>query len=140
MCDHASLGKLVSSPFITDIHFLSVRGSCTHALPRSTKYLIIDGLVFFYRRPFSDTVKPRGCISWPWRALIRLFGGTKLLLTSVLASLVDSISLCHVLKAWHCSLCPIGCFNLPTAPHPPPSHLSTPIDSIRDITGTEKCL
>ena len=62
---------------------------------------------------------------------------TKLLSTSVLASLVDCISLCHLLKEYHCSLSPNGCLNLPKAlhPHPPPSHL--PI-SIRDITGAEK--
>ena len=31
----------------TDIHFLPVRESCTHALPRNTKYLIIGGQVYF---------------------------------------------------------------------------------------------
>ena len=59
--------------------------------------------------------------------------GTKLLLTPVLASF---ISLCHTLKAQHCSLSLNGCFNPPSASHPtlgPP-----PIDSIRYITGTEK--
>ena len=59
---------------ITDIHFLPVRESCTHALPRNTKYLIIDGQVCFYRRLFTDAVKPPGCISWPWRALMGLHG------------------------------------------------------------------
>ena len=59
---------------ITDIHFLPVRESCTHALPRNTKYLIIVGQVCFYRRLFTDAVKPPGCISLPWRALIGLHG------------------------------------------------------------------
>ena len=36
-------GKTGLIATITDIHFLPVRESCTHALPRNTKYLIIDG-------------------------------------------------------------------------------------------------
>ena len=44
--------------------------------------------------------------------------GTKLLLTAVWASLVDCISLCHLLKVQHCCLSPNGCFNPPLAPHP----------------------
>ena len=70
--------------------------------------------------------------------------GTRLLLTAVLASLVDSTSLCPILRAQHYCLGPNGCFNPPSAshpppppPHPPPARPS-PIDSIRDITGTEK--
>ena len=67
--------------------------------------------------------------------------GTRLLLTAVLASLVDSTGLCPILRAQHCCLSPNGCFNLPLAshppPHPPPAR-PPPIDSIRDITGTEK--
>ena len=61
-------GKTGLIATITDIHFLPIRESCTHALPRNTKYLIIDGQVCFYRRLFTDAVKPPGCISWPWRA------------------------------------------------------------------------
>ena len=57
-----------------DIHFLPVRESCTHALHRNTKYLIIDGQVCFYRRLFTDAVEPPGCISRPWEALIGLNG------------------------------------------------------------------
>ena len=66
--------------------------------------------------------------------------GTRLLLTAVLASLVDSASLCPILRAQHCCLSPNGCFNPPSASHPPPPPPSRPppIDSIRDITGTEK--
>ena len=46
--------------------------------------------------------------------------GTRLLLTPVLASFVDCISLCHKLKAHHCSLSLSGCFSPPSASHPPP--------------------
>ena len=60
--------------------------------------------------------------------------GTRLLLMPVLASFVDCISLCHTLKAQHCSSSLNGCFNQPSAFHPPP------IDSIRNITGTEKTI
>ena len=35
-------GKTGLIATITDIHFLPVRESCTHVLPRNTKYLIID--------------------------------------------------------------------------------------------------
>ena len=81
-----------------------------------------------------------GCVN-------RTAWGIKLLLTAVWASLVDCISSCHLLKAQHCPLGPNGCFAPPLAPHPPthphrpPHPLPPPIDSIHDITGTEKnCL
>ena len=67
-------GKTGLIDTIIDIYFLSVFESFTHALPRNTKCLIIDGQVCFYRRLFTDTVEPRECISWPWRALIGLYG------------------------------------------------------------------
>ena len=67
-------GKTGLIATIIDIHFLPVHESCTHALTRNTKYLIIDGQVCFYRWLFTDAVKPPGCISWPWRALIGLHG------------------------------------------------------------------
>ena len=43
----------------TEFHFWSVRESYTHALPRNTKYLKIDGQVCFHRQLFTDAVKPR---------------------------------------------------------------------------------
>ena len=43
----------------TEIHFLPVNESHTHALLRDTKHLRPDGWVCFYRRPFSDAVKPQ---------------------------------------------------------------------------------
>ena len=42
----------------TVFHFLSVRESYTHALPRNTKYLMIDSQVCFHRRLFTDAIKP----------------------------------------------------------------------------------
>ena len=71
------------------------------------------------------------------RGINRTAWDTRLLLTPILASLVDCISLCRTLKAQHCSLSLNGCFNPPWLPtrlrvRPPP------IGSIRDITGTEK--
>ena len=42
----------------TGFHFLSVHESHTHALPRNTKYLTIDGQVCSHRRLFTDAVKP----------------------------------------------------------------------------------
>ena len=46
------------------------------------------------------------------RGINRTVWGTRLLLTPVLASFVDCISLCHKLKAQHCSLSLSGCFKL----------------------------
>ena len=78
--------------------------------------------------------------------------GTKLLLTAVWASLVDCISSWHLLKA-HAAL-PLEsewvlypAFGSPPAPTTqptplppahPPSTRPPPIESIHDITGTEK--
>ena len=58
----------------TEIQFLSISERYTHALPRNTKYLAIDGQVCFYRRLFADAVKPRRCMSWSWGASIGLHG------------------------------------------------------------------
>ena len=65
---------------------------------------------------------------------------------AVLASLVDCISLCPMLKLQHYPLSLNGCFNPPTAPtyphlppHPPPA-CTSPIDSICDITGAEQTI
>ena len=127
----------------TEIHFLPVGESYTHALPRDTKHLRIDGQVCFFRWLFSDSVKPRGCISWPvWplRGINKTAWGAILILTADLAYSVSCASLGHLLMAHHCHLCLNVCFSLPTAPHPPPlptPPLPTrppPIDSIHDIT------
>ena len=42
-------GKTGRIATTTEIQFLSVCKSCTHALLRNSKYLIIDGQVLFYR-------------------------------------------------------------------------------------------
>ena len=73
----------------TEIHLWSVDENHTHALSRGTKHLRLDGQVCFYRRLFSDAVKPRGCISWPvWplRGINKTARGAKLILTADLAS------------------------------------------------------
>ena len=49
----------------TEIHFLPADENHTHALSKDTKHSRLDGRVCFYRRLFSDAVKPRGCNSWP---------------------------------------------------------------------------
>ena len=51
--------------------------------------------------------------------------GTKLLLTAALASLMNCISLCHILKAYHCSLSLCGCVH-PPATLPDPTSQPTP--------------
>ena len=122
----------------TEIQFLSISERYTHALPRNTKYLAIDGQVCFYRccKTTEVHVMVLGRVN-------RTAWGTKLLLTAIWASLVDCTSSRHLLKAHHCSLSSNGCFTSPSAPtrphhppHPPPTH-PPPIESIRDITGAE---
>ena len=127
----------------TEIHFLPVDESHTHALPRDTKHLRLDGQVCFFRRLFFDAVKPRGCISWPvWplRGINKTAWGAKLILTAGPAYPVSCASLGHLLMAQHCHLCLSVCLWLPTHPRLPPTPASPPptrpppIDSIRDIT------
>ena len=103
--------------------FLPVDESHTYALSRDTKLLKLDGQVCFYRRLFCDTVKPRGCISWPvWplRGINKIAWGAKLILTADLAYPVSCTGLGHPLMAQHCHLCLNLCFSPPMAPHCPP--------------------
>ena len=107
----------------TEIHFLPVDESHTHALFRDTKHLSLDGQVCFCRRLFSDDAKPRGCISWPVRPLRginKTAWGAKLILTADLVYQVSCARLGHPLMAQHGHLCLNVCFSPPTAPHPPP--------------------
>ena len=106
----------------TEIHFLPVDESHTHALSRDIKHLRLDGQVCFFRRLFSDTVKPRGCILWPvWplRGINKTAWGAKRILTAGLAYPVSCASLGHLLMAQHCHLCLSACFGPPSASHPP---------------------
>ena len=109
----------------TEIHFLPVDESHTHALSRDTKHLSLDGQVCFCRRLFSDDAKPRGCISLPVRPLRginKTAWGAKLILTADLVYQGE-------LMAQHCHLCLNVCFSPPTAPHPTPSHPPIPLPS-----------
>ena len=125
----------------TEIHFLPVDESHTHALFRETKHLRLDGQVCFYRRLFSDAVKPRGCLSWPlWplRGINKTAWAAKLVLTAGLAYPVSCASLPGSLTdgkplpfEFECLLCP-AYGSPPTLPLPPL------IDSIRVITEVEK--
>ena len=103
--------------------------SHTHALSRDIKYLRLEGQVCFYRRLFSDAVKPRGYISWPvWPLGLvnKTAWSAKLILTVDLAYPVGCASLGHLLMTQHCCLCLNTCFGPPmllTCPqlptHPP---------------------
>ena len=69
----------------TEIQFLPVDESHSHALSRDTKHLRLDGQVCFFRWLFYDDVKPRGYISWPvWpqRDINKTAWGAKLILTA----------------------------------------------------------
>ena len=107
----------------TEIHFLPVDESYTHALSRDTKHLRLDGWVCLYRWLFSDAFKPRGCISCPMcpqRSINKTAWGAKLILTAGLAFSVSCASMGHLLMAQRCPLCLNVCFSPPTAPHHPP--------------------
>ena len=107
----------------TEIHFLPVDESHTHALSRDTKHLRLGGQVYFFRWLFSDALKPRGCISWPvWllRGINKTAWGPKLILTAGLAYLVSCAILGHLLMAQYCHFCLSICSSPPSASHPPP--------------------
>ena len=86
----------------TEIHFLPVHLSHTHAPSKNTKHLRLDGRVCFYRQFFSDAVRLRGSISWPlWplRGINKTAWGaklTKLILTADLAYPVSCARLGHL--------------------------------------------
>ena len=125
----------------TEIHFLSVDECHAHALSKGTKHLRLDGQVCFYRRLFSDAVKPQGCIScpvWPLRGIDKAAWGDKLILAVDPASPVSCASLGHLLMVQHCPLCLSAYFSPLTASHPPPPPIPPPIDSISDIIAVEK--
>ena len=107
----------------TEIQFLPVGESHTHALSRDTKHLRLDGQVCFFWRLLSDAVKPRGCISWPvWplRGINKTAWGSKLILPAGLAYPVSCACLGHLLTAQHCHLCLSVCFGPPSASRRPP--------------------
>ena len=117
-------GKIDHLRASTKIHFLPVQERYIHALSRNTNCL--PSLLLqtaFYR--CCETTRVHFMVLG---RINRTAWGTKLLLTAVLASLLDCISSCHLLKAQHCSLSPNWCFTPPLAPHPPPppSHSPTP--------------
>ena len=127
----------------TEIHFLPVDESHTHALSRDTKHLSLDGQVCFCRRLFSDDAKPRGCISWPVRPLRginKTAWGAKLILTADLVYQVSCARLGHPLMAQHCHLCLNVCFSPPTAPHPPTAHPTPYRLNPRYYSRTKNCL
>ena len=113
-------GKTGLIATITDIHFLPVRESCTHALPRKQKVLDHRWPGLLLQTAFYRCCQTTRVHFMALEGINRTAWGTRLLLTVVLASLVDSTSLCPILRAQHCCLSPNGCFNSPTASHPPP--------------------
>ena len=101
----------------TEIHFLRVDKSNTHALSRDTKHLRLDGQVCFFRRLFQTT----RVHFMPLRDINKTAWGTKLILTAGLAYPVSCASLGRLLMAQRCHLCLSVCFSLPSASHPPPT-------------------
>ena len=124
----------------TEIHFLPVDESHTHALSRDTKHLSLDGQVCFCRWLFSDDAKPQGCISWPVWLLRGDYMGCQ---TDSNGRLGLQGELCQAGSPTDGTALPfvfeclvLTRLRLPTCPHPPP-----PIDSIRVITVIQKnCL
>jgi len=80
----------------TDIHFLPVRESWTHALPRNTKNLITEGQVcLLLQTAFYQCCQTTRVHFMALGGTNRAEWRTKLLLTAVLGSLVDSTSLTY---------------------------------------------
>ena len=123
-----SLGKSTISA-----HQLKSIFACTriqeiyiHAISRNTNCLTIDGQVCFYRRLFTDAVKPQGCISWSWGTLIRLHGVPNCSSRQSWPSLwIVSVHVTY----WRYSTAlwvrigALPCLWLPTCPHHPPHPL-----------------
>ena len=116
----------------TEIHFLPVDESHTHACSiQRHQALETRWLGLLLQGAFSDTVKPQGCLSWPFwplRAINKTAWGAKLILMADLAYTVSYASLGHLPMTKHCSLSLNVCFNLPTVPihpHYPPHPLKT---------------
>ena len=79
----------------TEIHFLPVDESHTHAVSRDTKHLRLDT----FSGSCFDTIKPQGCISWPvWpqRGINKTAWGAKLILMADLPYPVSYASLGHL--------------------------------------------
>ena len=113
-------GKTGLIATITDIHFLPVRESCTHALSRNTQVLDHRWPGLLLQTAFYRCCQTTRVHFVALKGLNRTAWGTRLLLTAVLASLVDSTSLCPTPRAQHCCLSPNGYFSPPSASHPPP--------------------
>ena len=58
-------GKTGLIATIAEMNVLPLRESCTHALPRNIKYLIIDGQICFHKWLFANAFEPQVCISQP---------------------------------------------------------------------------
>ena len=113
----------------TEIYFLSVHESYTHALPINTKYVLghrWPGL--FSQMGFCRCSLTTRIYLLALRGINRTEWGTKLFLMVVLAHPLGCIRLCHIMKAQHCCLSPNGSLSPPSAPHtpPPPSCPPTP--------------
>ena len=121
----------------TEIHFLPVDESHTHALSRETmQALETRWLGLLIQMAFFRHFKTTRMSVWPMRGINQTAWGDKLVLMADLAYPMSCPSLGHLLMAQHCYLCLNVRFSLPTAPTPPTT--SRPIDSIHDITAVEK--
>ena len=105
-----------------------------------------DGQVCFHRRLFAGPVKPQRCITEPVRPLDCInkdVDDAKLLLMTTSVYPVDCACICPLLKTQHHCLCLNGGvtrLQLPTHPccPPPPSHPTSFMHAIPDITVTVK--
>ena len=104
-----------------EIHFLPVPESYIHACTIQ-KHQALDNRLqgLLLQTAFCQCCETMRVHFMILRGINRDVGGTRLLLTPVLASFGDCISLCHTLKAQHCSFGLNGCFNWPSASRPPP--------------------
>ena len=111
----------------TEMHFLCVDESHTHALSKDTKHLRLDGRSTFTGGFFLTLSNHKVAFYpvWPLRGINKTAWGAKLILMADLALRVSCATLNHLLMALHCHLCLSACFSSLTASHlPPPPTLS----------------
>ena len=101
-----------------------------------------QGQVCFYRRSFTDPVKPRRSTTGsmePLRGTNKATWCVKLLPTTVSAYQVDCGCFCTLLRTHCCCVSPCGWYSPLSASHPPPMPTPpTPINCIHDITAVGK--
>ena len=121
--------KTVPNGTRIEIPFIAWHESWTLAPHRYTTYRAMDNQVCFYRRSFSDSVKPRRSTTGPMEPLRGTNKATwcvKLLPMIVYVYWVDCGNFCALLRTQCCCLSNCRWYCLPSASHSPPTPTPPP--------------